>query len=136
MARSFELTGKYLSQQTFGVGRKVAEVNWAMLGENQDFIFEIHPEVSFWALAGRPMQFRKTWTEGFDERRALLEEALAMPLWSREEARLLAGPAQPDDVLDADVAAWTARRQADGIAERFPLDPPIDARGLRMEIVY
>ena len=137
MTRSFDLTGKYLSQQSFAICRKVAEVNWAMALQSQDRVCEVHPEVSFWRVAGgRPMVYRKTWPEGFDERRALLAEALEFPIWSRDEARTIARPAQPDDLLDATVVAWTAYRVAQGIAERLPSDPPIDRRGLRMEIVY
>ncbi|MBW3631956.1 MAG: DUF429 domain-containing protein [Chloroflexi bacterium] len=133
----FELTGKYISAQAFAICRKVAEVNWAMAWVEQDRVFEIHPEVSFWALAGgQPMQYRKTWPEGYAERRELLAEAFGIPISSREEAREAARPAAPDDLLDAVVAAWTARRVADGIAERLPPNPPVDRRGLRMEIVF
>jgi predicted RNase H-like nuclease len=136
-ARSRKLTGKGISRQSFAICRKVLEVNWLMQWERQDRVFETHPEVGFWALAGRvPMEFRKTWPEGYEERRELLADALGIPIWDREEARTLAGPAAPDDVLDATVAAWTARRFAEGRAERLPAEPPIDARGLRLEIVY
>ena len=136
-ARSRALTGKGISQQSFAICRKVLEVNWAMQWENQDRVFETHPEVGFWALAGRkPMEFRKTWPEGYWERLDLLEAAFGIPLWSLDEARNLARPAAPDDVLDATVAAWTARRVAEGIAERLPPDPSIDTRGLRIEMVY
>jgi predicted RNase H-like nuclease len=34
-----------------------------------------------------------------------------------------------DDMLDAAVAAWTARRLADGVARPFPHDPLPDASG-------
>lgn len=130
------LNGKGLSQQTFGILRKTAEVNWAMQGENQDRVFEVHPEVSFWALSGRlAMTYRKTWPEGYAERRALLETEFGIPLWEREDVRKIV-PAAPDDLLDATVAAWTARRVAEGRAERLPQDPPIDRRGLRMEMVF
>ena len=137
MRRSFALTGKYISAQSFAICRKVAEVNWAMAWVQQDRVFEIHPEVSFWALAGgQPMQYRKKLPAGFDERHDHLERALEIPIWSRAEAQGLPGSATADDVLDAVVAAWTARRKAEGTAERFPNCPPVDRRGLRMEIVY
>jgi predicted RNase H-like nuclease len=135
--RSRKLTGKGVSQQTFAICRKVAEVNWAIQWEDQARVFEVHPEVCFWALAGRqPMAYRKTWPEGYDERLALLEAVFARPLWSREEARDLARPAAPDDLLDAVAAAWTVRRKVEGVAERLPAEPAVDRRGLRMEMVY
>jgi predicted RNase H-like nuclease len=43
--------------------------------------------------------------------------------------------ARPDDVLDALAAAWAARRIWEGAARVVPATPPVDARGLRMEIV-
>ena len=136
LARS--LTGKGISRQGFAIFAKVAEVNRVMTSELQDRIFEVHPEVSFWALAGkRPMAYWKKKPVGFEERRTWLVPALgraAIP--SRKEAQSLARPASPDDVLDAIVAAWTARRHAEGQSSRLPANPPTDARGLRIEIVY
>jgi predicted RNase H-like nuclease len=82
------------------------------------------------------MRYRRTWPEGYEERTALLAAAFRVSIWSRDEARLVAPPAQPDDILDATVAAWTAPRVVSGVAERLPPDPPRDRRGLRMEIVY
>lgn len=136
LARS--LTGKGISRQGFAIFAKVAEVNRVMTAELQDRVIEVHPEVSFWALAGNcPMAYWKKKRDGFEERRALLESAfgrVAIP--TRKEARRLARPATPDDVLDAIVAAWTAQRYATGRSNRLPADPPQDALGLRMEIVY
>ena len=43
---------------------------------------------------------------------------------------------EPDDFLDACVLAWLAGRIATGEAERLPAEPPLDAKGLRMEIWY
>ena len=85
---------------------------------------------------GRPMAHAKGTPGGYEERRALLADVLGLAVWSRDEARAIARPAAPDDVLDATVAAWTARRWAEGTAGRLPPDPSLDARGLRMEIVY
>nr|MBA2276485.1 DUF429 domain-containing protein [Chloroflexia bacterium] len=112
LALSHTLTAKGISRQGFAIYAKVAEVNRVFTLELQRRVFEVHPEVSFWALAGqRPMVHHKGKTEGFDERRALLAAGLdgaAIP--TRPEARGIARPAKSDDVLDAIVAAWTAHR--------------------------
>jgi predicted RNase H-like nuclease len=137
LALSRSLTGGGISRQAFAIFGKVAEVNRALTPELQSRVVEVHPEVSFWALAGeRPMAHPKKKPEGYAERRALLAAALGVPIPPREQARALARPAGADDVLDAIVAAWTARRVAAGLAGRLPAAPPTDARGLRMEIVY
>lgn len=135
---SRSLTGKGISQQGFAIYAKVAEVNLVLTPELQEQVFEVHPEVSFWALAGRqPMVNRKKTPEGFEERRALLASAMdGVAIPARQEAHGLARPASADDVLDAIVAAWTARRNAEGRSGRLPDETPVDAQGLRMEIVY
>jgi predicted RNase H-like nuclease len=136
-ARSLALSGKGMSQQAFNICRKIAEANWAMLWQDQERVFEVHPEVSFWALAGRPMDLKKNTPDGYEERRVLLSDALGLPIWSRTEAFAIVRPASPDDLLDAAVAAWTAWRAADNRAKRLPGNGPArDARGLKMEIVY
>lgn len=136
MALSRSLNGKGTSKQAFGIYPKVAEVNRIVTPNLQDRVFEVHPEVSFWALAGQPMEHAKDTAEGYEERHALLAEAFGVPIWARAEARRVARPASPDDVLDATVAAWTAYRKAEGSAGRLPPAPSSDRRGLRMEIVY
>jgi predicted RNase H-like nuclease len=99
-------------------------------------VFEVHPEVSFWALAGEAMVHPKDHLAGYLERKSWLEGALGVALPDRTEAFKLARPAKSDDVLDATVAAWTARRVANGVAGRLPEKPERDAKGLRLEIVY
>jgi predicted RNase H-like nuclease len=137
LALARDLSGKGMSRQAFGICAKIAEVNAVISPSRQDQIVEVHPEVSFWRMAHRqPMQFPKKRPEGFDERFKLLAEVIEVPAARREIERLCIGPARADDVLDALAVAWTARRAAEGRAQRFPAEPEIDADGLRMEIVY
>ncbi len=42
----------------------------------------------------------------------------------------------PDDILDALVAAWTAGQAVIGKAKTLPEKPPLDSKGLRIEILY
>ncbi|MBA3416526.1 MAG: DUF429 domain-containing protein [Chloroflexia bacterium] len=134
--RSRSMTGGGVSQQAFAIFPKVLEVNWCLTPAQQGRVFEVHPEVCFWALGGRPMAHAKATADGFEERRALLSEALGVAIPERRAAGALAKPAAADDVLDALVAAWSARRDALGQSGRLPKEPQIDGRGLRMEIVY
>jgi predicted RNase H-like nuclease len=131
--------GRGVSAQAFGIFRKVREVDAMMRPEFQQRVVEVHPEVSFWAMAcGRPMTHSKKTEAGFAERRLLLSQAFpaaSIPS-TRAEARRLAPCGGPDDLLDAMAAAWTALRAARDEACRLPGDPPHDERGLRMEIVY
>ncbi|MGI8483515.1 MAG: DUF429 domain-containing protein [Thermomicrobiales bacterium] len=132
---SRELTDQGLSVQTFAVFPKIVEVNEAMTPAMQSRIIEVHPEVSFCAMAGEPMRHPKRKAEGIEERRKQLKKALGIEIWTRTEAAHLVKPAKADDVLDAIAAAWTAQRLVEGEAVRLPDEPEVDERGLRMEIV-
>jgi predicted RNase H-like nuclease len=82
------------------------------------------------------MEFKETTSDGYEERRVLLSNALGTAIWALSETQSVARPASADDVLDATVAAWTASRAADNRAKRLPGNGPArDARGLKMEIV-
>jgi len=96
-------------------------------------VFESHPEVPFWALAGgRPMQYpKKSWNGQMERRRLLADAGIVLPdgLTGR------AGEVPVDDVLDAAAMAWTARRVADGVAIPLP-SPPERIAGRDVAIWY
>lgn len=108
---SKKLTGKGLSLQSFGMRHRILEVDaWASRDER---IIEVHPEVSFRELSGKPLQYSKHTPEGLAERCALLRhEGIEIPPRPPR--------AKEDDLLDAVAAAWSAARYAQGIAEPLP----------------
>lgn len=113
-------TGAGMSMQAYRLGPKVLEVDgWARAADV--VVREVHPEVSFAALAGSPLAHaKKTWA-GQARRRALLSAAgIELP-----DALGAADEVPVDDVLDAAAAAWSARRIALGRARSLP-DPPED----------
>jgi predicted RNase H-like nuclease len=131
-ASSFAVCGKKLSRQAYGILPRVREADGFITPGLQAKIFEVHPEVSFWAMDEQHIMFSKKTPSGAKERVELLNvffngDVGACPLPSA---------AKSDDLLDACAAAWTAARFVRGEAERLPEDPPLDSRGLRMEIVY
>lgn len=134
--RSRELYGKAVSQQAFAIFGKIAEVDALLNSELQKRVYEVHPEVCFWGVARRPMQHRKKTREGYDERRTFLCAALPCSVPARDQVRQLGLRVEPDDLLDAAVAALTAHRIYLGTAERIPAGPEVDCKGLRMEMVY
>ena len=101
-----------------------------MTPERQSHLVEVHPEVCFTALAGASMSHHKATPEGREERLAALRRVF--PDVDAGLARRPSGT-QPDDILDAYVAAWTARRWLDGTHLRPGGD--LDSRGLRMEMI-
>lgn len=111
LRRHRELTGTGLSKQAFFLGRRMLEVDPHAAAD--DRIVEVHPEVSFRELAGRPLAHSKHTPEGLEERRQLLQEAgITLPS-PRGGVPLV-------DALDAAAAAWTAARYLRGEAAPLP----------------
>jgi len=124
-------TGRGLSQQAFHIGAKIKQVDDAMTPECQQWAFEVHPEVCFWALnQHRPMAHNKKTEAGRNERLDLL-------LTVFPDIHLLNRPpgVGKDDLLDAAVAAWTALRHFRGIDECV-CPPERDEKGLAVAIYY
>jgi predicted RNase H-like nuclease len=105
-----------LSAQSYALGKKILEVEGCL----EERVFEVHPEVSFAALAGGHLRHSKQSWNGQMQRRQLLNAAgIVLP------DELTAGQAAADDVLDAAVAAWSAARKANGAAATLPAEPPL-----------
>ena len=138
-AENHRRTGRRLSKQTFAILPKIREVDeylrvsWA----TGPVVREMHPEVCFWALAGRPMKHAKSTAEGAAER----VDALArhLPGAARIVAEITATHRRTalrrDDVIDALGGAVTAQLSG-GMLRTLPDVPEKDGRGLRMEMVY
>ena len=83
-------------------------------------VVEVHPELSFAAMASAPLADAKTtWTGMQCRRRLLLTEGVDVDADLGTAGRR----AGVDDLLDAAAVAWTARRVARGQAISRP-DPP------------
>ena len=126
-------TGRGLSQQAFGIIPKIKQVDDAITPGCQQWAFEVHPEVCFWALNQRlPMKRNKNKKDGATERIAVLR-----PIFSEIERHLANRPPRvgADDLLDAAAAAWTALRLHNGKA--LPVCPAErDEKGLAVSIWY
>jgi predicted RNase H-like nuclease len=131
--RCRELTGAGLSRQSWGLAAKLREANACLADAKGDRLFEVHPEVSFWALAGGiPLTHRKkSWAGQMARRSLLATTGVDLP-----DDLGPAGRVPPDDILDAAAAAWSAHRIAQGRAGSFPDPPQRDGRGRRLAIWY
>lgn len=110
---SRQVTGSGLSQQTWRLVPKIAEID--ELAETWGpGLRECHPELAFRELtAGERLPRKRSW-DGLMRRRAVLAQiGVALP----EVLPTGGHRAAPDDVLDAAVCAWVAA----GIADDAPL---------------
>ncbi len=129
-----------LSKQTWCIIPKIKEVDELLRRQAHArlCIYETHPEVCFWGLAGKkPMRFSKKDGRGFDERPEVLRSIYHATDKIVAEAltRYPLKDVARDDILDALAVAITASKQGLGL-KSLPEAPEIDAKGLPMQIVY
>jgi predicted RNase H-like nuclease len=129
-----------MSIQSYSIRGKIKELDDLMTPSLQHQIREAHPELSFARIAGHPMIFGKKSRAGKIERKHALSGLPGdpfLPFLENPRSVLrrerLSGVAV-DDLLDACVMLWTAYQVAADAALRIPEPPPVDHRGLRMEM--
>ncbi len=128
-------SGISLSVQAFNIVAKIREVDELISVAAQGRVVEVHPELCFAQMnGGDGLEPSKQTTEG-RELRAQLLAAQGFTTVATVIRSVPRGQAAIDDVLDSMAACWTAGRVATGVAKRLPAgEPPIDSRGLRMEM--
>lgn len=123
------LTGKGLSQQAYALKTKILEA--ATVADTCDVMIEVHPEVSFRAMAGRPLVWPKTtWSGMWDRLDLLANEGISLP-----HAPGAAGAVAVDDLIDAAAAAWSAARWAARTAQSVA-EPEKSSTGRPVSIWY
>jgi predicted RNase H-like nuclease len=124
-AASMRLTGFGVSQQSFALAPKLREVDdWIQQAPFP--VYEVHPEISFAVLLGAPASApKKSWAGVYERRRALEGAGLTLDHIHGDAAVRAA----VDDMLDAAVAAWSARRIALGQGLMIPEPAPTGPDG-------
>lgn len=143
-ARSRRACGKAISRQLFNILDKIRAVDALQSPRLQQHLFEMSPELSFAALTGAPMAENKRTPAGraarlqalgstFGDHGDLGDRSGRGGRGGRSALEVPPAGAKRDDVLDALIGAWTARRHAAG--RHLQLGGETDDRGLRMEII-
>lgn len=121
---SRERYGIGLTAQSYALRERILETD--AVARSDERVIEIHPEVTFRALAGRPLRFSKRTWNGHSERRRLLSGAgLSLP----DRLPDAVGAVPADDVLDAAAGVWTAARYVAGEARTVPDEMPLPGFG-------
>jgi predicted RNase H-like nuclease len=113
VSRASSKHDKALSKQTWGIVPKIKEADdlLKLKPDLRSILREVHPEVCFCELAGKPMEFAKSKSDGRAERRKALARDFdvdaIIDLGRRERLSVV-------DTLDAIVACWSAMRLAKG----------------------
>jgi predicted RNase H-like nuclease len=126
--------GRAISKQTYAILHKIREVDQLLQArpELRNVVYEIHPEVSFCELAGKPMAHRKTSPAGRSERQRELARCFQALDQIEKDGREQRLPIE--DILDATVACWSARRIISGEGRSLPDSVLSDSTGLPMAI--
>jgi len=129
---------KKVSKQCFHLFPKMREIDALIEPSHQSRIYESHPELAFWVMNGEaslplPKKMKGIpFPPGLDLRRALLRRNAVPVDGLKEEYRRRDVGA--DDLIDACACTFVAWRILTGRSIRFPANPPLNAKGLRMEI--
>ena len=130
---------KKVSKQCFNLLPKIREIDALITPDLQRRLFEVHPELAFWALNGeQPLALPKKIKSranppGLQLRRGLLRQN-GFPIDGLKAAVWPKSKVGEDDILDACACAWSAMRIFRGEHVTLPPEPRYDAKGLRMEI--
>ena len=118
-----------VSIQLWGIREKVKQLDEYMTPDKQKKIKETHPELVFWALAGKQKLARKKDALGREQRVSILKQLGFKELdsWLNWLGRT---GIKKDDLIDACVCAVAARDA------KHILGGDMDSRGLRMEMHY
>ena len=133
--------GRKLSQQAWGICKKIAEVDHLLIGDAgaRSKVREVHPEICFWALNDQVamLQPKKT-PAGTAERVAVLRryEPRTADVLAAASKKYPRKDVQADDILDALVAYVTARVGLDSLKRLQGPGPTHDEEGLPMEMLH
>jgi predicted RNase H-like nuclease len=132
--RQKDLVGKGCSQQAFAIVPKIRQIDCAMTPQHQDRVQEYHPELAWLRANGNALMDKKSTTNGKAQRREYLREHIPM-LDDLETWRSKLGKAAAlDDLFDALIGLKVAAEVEQNHC--IPATPPVDGKGLRMEIWY
>ena len=128
--------GEGLTRQMWNILPKIREVdNWITPARSRTFR-EGHPELAFAGAAGRPMAHYKKTPEGEAERLDALAGFIESATVLEWLGKARGSGAARDDIVDALALCRTAARVALRCHGKIPAEPPRDASGLPMEMVF
>jgi predicted RNase H-like nuclease len=132
-------TGESLSERAFELSETIATVDQLLreFSDARDLVSAAHPEVAFVAFAGERMEYDRGTAGGYAERLRTLAsiDRDAPPAVQAAATAVGESAVTVADVLDATALAYTALPH-EGRLRSLPPQPPLDANGLPMEIVY
>lgn len=136
ISRASSRFGKAISKQTYAIMNKIREIDRLLQTrpELRRVVREVHPEVCFCQLVGKPMIHSKRKWAGREERRAALGRVFPELDEIVKASRTLG--LSIEDILDASAACWSAQRLAKGEGKSVPAVVPSDATGLPMAIWF
>lgn len=132
-------SGESLAKAAFAMRDGIAMVDELLqeIPEAAAVVRAAHPELCFRAFADEPLEHPRETAGGYAERMRTLvhHDRDAAPTVQKAAESTDGAPVTVADVLDAVALAYTAR-PGTGTLRTLPAEPPTDAKGLPMELVY
>ncbi len=128
--------GEGLTKQMWNILPKIREVDDWITPARSRKLREGHPELAFAGVSGRPMAHYKKTPEGEAERLAAMAGFISRDTVLEWLDGARGSGAARDDIVDALALCRSAARVLLGCHGQLPADPPKDARGLPMEMVF
>ncbi|MEF8779637.1 MAG: DUF429 domain-containing protein [Haloferacaceae archaeon] len=132
-------TGERLPEESFERSPAIAAVDELVseIPEARERIHEAHPAVCFRAIGDEPLQYDRRTAGGYAERMRRLAafDREGAPTVQHAAEATAGHDVRVEAVVDAVVLAYAARPSRLPLRS-LPPDPPTDARGLPMRIVY
>jgi predicted RNase H-like nuclease len=127
-----------ISKQAYHIMAKIREVDLLMTVLKQQYVREVHPEVTFAELKGTALIHNKKHVRGRAERIALLRRAglKVSEMWlAQQRMKVNRARISFDDLIDALACLVTAFAIQNGHSQCLGRSDQKDAKGLAMEIV-
>ncbi len=138
--KNFEITGKKVSAQGWGIVPKIREVDAYIKRHKPSYtLIESHPEVAFWSLNDyRDLSHGKKEDDGIKERLNILKshQKNVEEIYKDARQKFSRKDLASDDIVDAICMAVIAYYKSNNLVKSLPEAESKNQRGIDMKIYY
>ena len=137
-AMTMAISNRKVTRQTMNILPRIREVD-GLLQQSSGLsarMSEVHPELVFMEMNGKPIAESKRSAEGRARRLKCLHDVFGSDAVESCIEMIDGTPIKLDDLMDASACCWSAGRIGRGTHHALPSNPELDSTGLPMTISY
>ena len=137
-AITMAISNRKVTRQTMNILPRIREVD-GLLQQSSGLsarMSEVHPELVFMEMNGKPIAESKRSAEGRARRLKCLHDVFGSDAVESCIEMIDGTPIKLDDLMDASACCWSAGRIGRGTHHALPSNPELDSTGLPMTISY